>query len=107
MAKCLLNQLTTQTSPLNIIIASYEGSIYQAFVQHGDSETLIWQDDNTPLKTRSIIDMQDQLESLPIEQMFLRHESPYDEMIGQPNRSEANTLLVPLGKQRPNENDIH
>lgn len=95
MNKVMLHDLRSG-EPLQVIIDSYEGGIYQAFHCQGDTERLIWLDEDTPLKTRSLIEMRDQLDPLRPTAMFLRQQSAYDEMVGLPARAADNTLMVPI-----------
>ncbi len=98
MNKLILQDLYSQTE-LHVVIDSYEGGIYQAFVNDIGGERLIWLDDDTPLKTRSLIEICEQLESLSLCSLQLRQQSAYDEMVGQPLREADNTLTVPLYPQ--------
>jgi len=45
----------------------------------------------------NIVEVQAGLSHCTITQMFLRHQSPYDEMIGHEPSNTNNELLVPLG----------
>ncbi|WP_439136499.1 DUF6482 family protein [Pseudomaricurvus sp.] len=95
MSKVILHDLHSQDQ-LQVIIDSYEGGIYQAFLCEDGTENLIWLDQDKPLKTRSLIEMRDQLDPLRPASMYLRQQSAYDEMVGLPARAADNTLMVPI-----------
>jgi hypothetical protein len=59
------------------------------------SDQLMWETAKQPLTARSIGALRKRLENLAIDTITLRHDSAYDEMIGQPLRS-SNTLDVRL-----------
>jgi len=61
--------------------------------ERGDQ--LVWETAKQPLTARSIGALRKRLENLAIDTITLRHDSAYDEMIGQPLRS-SNTLDVRL-----------
>lgn len=96
--KLLLSHAQTHSShqPVDIIIASYEGGIYQAFMVKGKTQVLIWKDEKNTLKAHSLGEMRELLESVNIASLSLKQDSAYDEMIGQQQRVEDNTLFVPL-----------
>ena len=93
--KQLLRHLADQ-APLQTIIESYEGCLYQAFVRSGNSEQLLWIDSNTPLRSHSLTALREQIAFLNITSLHLRQNSAYDEMVGQPLKAQPNTLLIPL-----------
>ncbi len=94
-SKYFLTQLVGQEG-LEVVVESYEGAIYQAFVKTESGERLIWDDEKTPLKARCLTAMQERLYPLKCERLFLRHNSAYDEMIGHTSKAGGNTLLIPI-----------
>ncbi|GAB3097767.1 hypothetical protein G8770_15270 [Aestuariicella hydrocarbonica] len=105
MAKLLLEELS-EHSCLSVVIESYDGALYQAFVAQEGAERLIWADHHTPLKTRNLTNMRTLLSTLNLESLHLRQNSAYDEMIGQSQRQQPNTLLLPISLEPPNLTDI-
>jgi hypothetical protein len=81
-----------------LIINSLEQALYQAIVVIDGEEHVVWENNNKPLMTRSMTRLQEMFETLNIPEVSLRHESPYDEMVGQPAKPESNRLEVPLGR---------
>ena len=81
-----------------LIIHSLEQALYHALVVVDGTEHLVWEDEKKILTTRSLTEMREIFQHLVIGENVLRHESPYDEMIGLPVKSESNRLEVPLGR---------
>lgn len=65
-----------------IVICSLDQSLYQALMVNDDTEQLIWVSNSKPLKTRSLMKMQELFEGLDVDELVLRQESAYDEMVG-------------------------
>lgn len=65
-----------------IVICSLDQSLYQALMVNDDIEQLIWVSNSKPLKTRSLMKMQELFEGLDVDELVLRQESAYDEMVG-------------------------
>lgn len=95
--KLLLSDLYNQ--PLSTLyICSLEQALYQARVLIDNTEHVIWETDNKVLLTRSLNTMREKVSELDIQNLILRQESPYDEMVGQAVRTASNRMEVPLGK---------
>ena len=56
-------------------------------------------DDNSGkfLKSHKLIELQKSLAQVKATETVLRHTSPYDEMVGGPDKTNCNALEVPLG----------
>ena len=65
-----------------IIICSLDQSLYQALLIVNNEEHLILESKSKPLKTRSLMKMQESFENLVVDELVLRQESAYDEMVG-------------------------
>ena len=92
------NLLTTPIDKL--IINSLEQALYQAIVVIDGCEHVVWQSEQKTLTTRNLTKMREHFEKLDIKEIVLRHESAYDEMVGQPTKNGSNRLEVPL-RQNP------
>ena len=79
-----------------LIICSLEQALYQAIVVIDGEEHLVWETESKGLRSRNLLKIREQFELLSIPEAVLRHESPYDEMIGQENKTHSNRLEVPL-----------
>lgn len=94
--KILFEELA-QIQPISrAVIASLDMNLYQLFILTGLGEQLVWETATQPLVARSLGALRKRLENLAIDEIILRHQSAYDEMIGLPPGS-SNTLTVPLG----------
>lgn len=79
-----------------LVIQSLELALYQAMVVVDGEEHLVWENEKKILVTRNLSDIRDKFQPFKIPQTVLRHESPYDEMIGQPTGT-GNRMEVALG----------
>lgn len=52
------------------------------------------------IKSNSLIEIQKLCKHISANERVLRHESPYDEMIGGPDKPESNRLEVPIGDNK-------
>ncbi len=79
-----------------LVICSLELALYQAFVVIDGEEHAVWENTKKILRTRNLIQMREKFAPFKIDSTVLRHESPYDEMVGQPV-GDCNRMEVPLG----------
>ncbi len=93
--KLLLKQLSNHKID-KLVINSLDQSLYQAVVQIGNEEHIVWETHEKPLITRNLMEIRGFFEELNIKEAVLRHESAYDEMIGHPVSDGTNRLEVPL-----------
>jgi len=80
-----------------VIIESLEQALYRLEVVIGGQLYYVNESKGKSLTRRSIVEMQSLLTPYTIHKMYLRHLSPYDEMIGHDVSKGTNELLVPLG----------
>ena len=88
------------------IIESLEQALYRLEIEVDGQIFYIFEAPGKSLVRRNKLDLQALLSDLPIKAWFLRHNSPYDEMVGQPQGSGANELLVPLGNYFSTADDV-
>lgn len=81
-----------------LIFTSIEQALYQAIVVIDNHEHLVWESDTKTVHSRNLMQLREKFKAIEVPQTVLRHESPYDEMIGQPQRVESNVMEVPLSK---------
>ena len=79
------------------IIESIEQALFYLELEINKQRFYVLDADNKILSRRSIIDMQALLKPYHVMAMYLRHRSPYDEMIGQEPSGHSNEMLLPLG----------
>lgn len=93
--KILLKNLSEHTIE-KLIFNSLEQALYQAIAVIDGEERVIWESDKKVLLTRGISSMRKRFENMNIAKVVLRHESPYDEMVGHQARASSNRMEVPL-----------
>lgn len=70
--------------------------MYQVTLVIEGREHLLVEQDGRPFRRHSLQRVREALQGLPVGSLSLRHQSAYDEMIGQPLREGSNALEVPL-----------
>ena len=80
-----------------LVICSLEQALYQAVVVIDDEEHVVWKDNKQCLRSRNLTSLRECFGHLGINEVVLRQESAYDEMIGAPSKQASNRMDVPLG----------
>lgn len=94
--KIRLKDLLAMGGPYDLIIRSLDLALYQAEVSLAGGHRLLCDDAGKPLRFRTLEAARAALAPLSAGSLQLLQQSAYDEMIGQPDREQANTLAVPL-----------
>jgi hypothetical protein len=94
-----LSQLRHLDQVDKIIFNSIEASLYQLSLEIDGKEYYITNDKGEMLRAFNLIKLQQMTRGLKSKKMVLRHNSPYDEMIGldEVTQERSNTLEVTLG----------
>jgi hypothetical protein len=79
-----------------LYLYSLENCIFQAAVEIDGELRFITDDGGELISARTEQLLLAKLSNLRIESLYLRHESAYDEMVGQPEKLAGNRLEVPL-----------
>lgn len=95
--KILLSDLPSHTID-KLVFNSLEQALYQAIVVIDGQEHIVWESEKKVLLSRNLMQIRELFAKLQIKERVLRHESPYDEMVGMPGNKEDNRMEVPLGK---------
>lgn len=82
-----------------LTIHSLDLMLYQVSVELDGQEIYVTDNHGKLLRSHNLLSIQALFEGWPIEHLLLRHESAYDEMIGQP-AGQGNRLEVPLGNSK-------
>ena len=98
--KILFKQLNKSETLKRVIFHSLSPSLYQVSVEIDGNECLLWEDENTPLRSINLPDLRRKFDGFTIEDKVLRQERDYEEMIGQPPEANDATLEIPLGDSR-------
>ncbi len=80
-----------------VVIDSIEQALFTVEIEIAGDTYYITEKTGKRLTRRSILDIQKLFIPVSVKSMFLRHNSPYDEMIGHDVNTSSNELLVPLG----------
>jgi hypothetical protein len=83
-----------------VTVHSIDMALYQVSVMIDGFEFYVKENNGEYLRARSPVEVQKRLDGIEYVQMVLRHESAYDEMVGQPTRQGSNALEVPFGRNR-------
>ena len=94
--KISLEALSRLDRPVPVIIHSLDQALYQVTVSIDGDIYLLTEGSGSILRRHSLQQVRELLREMPVESIKLRHQSAYDEMIGQPVRTEDNTLEVSL-----------
>ena len=79
-----------------MIIHSLDQALYQVTLEVGGREHLLVENDGRSFRRHSLQQVREALQPMPVASLRLRHQSAYDEMIGQPLREASNVLEVAL-----------
>jgi len=79
-----------------LIYHSVDLSLYMVSAIIDGKEQYITENSGDYLRAPNLIELQKQLQGIKAQKTVLRHSSPYDEMIGGPDKPNSNTLEVPL-----------
>lgn len=96
--KITLQQLQNSVGLTRMVVYSLDFSIYLAYADFGEESFLVTDSDGKPLRTSNLTAMKQRLAGVAAPELYLRQQSAYDEMVGQPLRDGANTLEIPLSR---------
>lgn len=80
-----------------VVIHSLAPNLYQVSVMMDGEEAFLLNGKGRFLTSHNKQDLQDLFKDKQVGAMVLRHQSAYDEMLGQPIRESTNCLEVPIG----------
>jgi hypothetical protein len=80
-----------------LIYHSVDLSLYMVSAVVEGEEYYIADNSGNFLKSHKLIELQKSLAQVKATETVLRHTSPYDEMVGGPDKTNCNALEVPLG----------
>jgi len=79
-----------------LVFNSLEQALYQPIVVIDGEEYVVWESSKKTMLSHNLTVLRERFSTLDIPQVCLRHESPYDEMVGQASKDHSNRLEVPL-----------
>ena len=105
--KMTLSEFARLPRSVEVTIHSLTPSLYQVILLvHGKSRLLAF-DDGRPYRAPNLQNVREMLASMPVRAITMRHESAYDEMIGQPDRAATNALEIGLSPLEPDHPTFH
>ncbi len=105
--KISIKQFAALGDVADVTIHSLEQALYQVTVALTSGPHLLVDHHGKTVRSRSLQSMREMLQTLPVRTITLRHESAYDEMIGQPVKQSNNTLEISLSHDLYPEPTIH
>ncbi len=94
--KMPLSKLTQYFVVEKLIYHSVDLSLYMVSAIVEGTEYYIVDNRGAFLKSSKLLELQKALRKVSAEKTVLRHTSPYDEMVGGPDKTHSNALEVPL-----------
>lgn len=92
-----LKELNTCYRLDRVIVESLEQALYRVTMELNGQRYFLVDDTGKNLTKRSKLEILVLFKSIAIDELYLKHDSPYDEMIGLQEGDHDNELLVPLG----------
>jgi hypothetical protein len=83
-----------------LIYRSVDLSLYMVSAVVEGEEYYIADNSGKFLKSTKLIELQKSMAKVQATETVLRHTSPYDEMVGGPDKTDSNALEVPLGDNK-------
>ena len=98
--KFWIKDITPQSISVDMLtVCSYEMNVYLVKLKIGDKTGLVYEGDS-PKRFYSSQHIRDVFEGLKILAAQMLHESPYDEMIGNPESAQCDSVL-PFSMRQP------
>ncbi|UTW49028.1 DUF6482 family protein [Bacterioplanoides sp. SCSIO 12839] len=83
-----------------VIIHSLDLCLYQASVMIDGEEHYVTDDKGKLLRSYNVLSFQAMFEKFPAQSFVIKHQSAYDEMVGQPVRECSNAIEVAYGNNQ-------
>ncbi|WP_419811730.1 DUF6482 family protein [Bacterioplanoides sp.] len=83
-----------------VIIHSLDLCLYQASVVINGEEHYVTDNNDKLLRSHNVLSFQAMFEKFPVQAFVIKHQSAYDEMVGQPIRQGSNAIEVPFGNNQ-------
>ena len=101
MALTLDDLRKRKTAVDEVTIHSYDMNLYLVELVVGRNKSMLCEKSGRPIRFRSVEQVKDEMADLPLIKVQLKHKSPFDEMIGNPESAEE-PLSIPLFWQPKN-----
>jgi hypothetical protein len=101
----LLSELSRFPVIDKAILESLDQALYRLVIEVDQQQYYVLEKKGKLLTRRSVVAIQEMLTPFTIANMYLSHQSPYDEMIGHEVNSNSNEMLVQIGNYFENTRD--
>ncbi|WP_395338789.1 DUF6482 family protein [Ningiella sp. W23] len=81
-------------------VQSFEMNVYLVKLFTQDEEGFVYDDKDKPMRFHNSQSIRDTFERCQVKEAVMVHDSPYDEMIGNPNKAEK-AMAMPFSMQQP------
>jgi hypothetical protein len=101
MLKYLIKDI--KQNPLKIArleVQSFEMNVYLVKLTTEKGEGFVYDDQDRPMRFHNSQQIRDTFELCDVAEAVMVHDSPYDEMIGNPNKAEP-SMAMPFSMQQP------
>ena len=105
--KITMSEFAALQQAAAVTVHSLTPTLYQVTLLSGESERILTYDDGRPYRAKNLQSVREMLASMPAESITMRHESAYDEMVGQPARQSSNALEIALSPLEQTDPTVH
>nr|WP_136250803.1 DUF6482 family protein [Ningiella ruwaisensis] len=81
-------------------VQSFEMNVYLVKLYTHDTEGFVYDASDKPMRFHNSQQIRDAFEHCEVDEAVMIHDSPYDEMIGNPNKPEP-SMAMPFSMQQP------
>ncbi|MDT0595105.1 DUF6482 family protein [Glaciecola petra] len=101
MQKYKMSDITKQAIVIDKLeVQSFEMNVYLVKLHTGDKSGFVYDKNDRPMRFYSSQQIRDLFDLCTVKKAVMVHDSPYDEMIGNPNKPEP-SMEMPFSMQQP------
>lgn len=101
MHKFYFRDIEDTTTAIDYLeVQSYEMNVYLVFLSIGDKSGMLYDDKEKPMRFFSAGHIREAFAHCIVKKAVMKHDSPYDEMIGNPPKS-AEQMALPFSMALP------
>jgi len=101
MIKFLMSSIAKQPISIDKLeVQSFEMNVYLVKLHTLNSAGFVYDKNDRPMRFHNSQQVRDAFEQCDVKEAVMVHDSPYDEMVGNPNKAEQSTEM-PFSMQQP------
>ncbi|MFC4698689.1 DUF6482 family protein [Glaciecola siphonariae] len=101
MHKFLIADIKKSPIAINTLeVQSFEMNVYLVKLYTPQGDGFVYDDADRPMRFHNSQQIRDAFEQCEVDRAVMVHDSPYDEMIGNPNKAEP-SMSMPFSMQQP------